>query len=799
MHFGVRRPPLRWPVAAALILAGLGSMLAPGGLEAQDPATAGSVVPTVMLVVDTSGSMSEEDSDGGIKIEGSRAALIEFLAQIEPATRIGLRTYPDPSASDCNDGDLDIGIDERDPSRMDATVRTLTPDGDTPTAEALTAAAADLEGAGDNRATIVLVSDGESTCEDPCVAAEQIAAGGLDIQILAVGLAVSEDAVNELTCIADATGGTYIDASDTDALRDIFDDLSLPALQLSLSHPDEAVAEAGPGEGGQVTITADVANTGEILARDVRASIDLGGTVVTTAPTRALGNLDVGDTSTVTWAFRPGVSLVNNTAGRSIINFEVLVTASNLRAEVRDGGQITIVDASSRDDAGPILRDPERIAILGDSFSSGEGAGPYRPGTDDVDNRCHRSRNTYLAEQFTIPDELNLACSGAVSAHISSPNFDYDLEAQINQLHEQQRDESVDLVVLTMGGNDAGFETIIKACLKFGASCRGSIGGEPTDEFLDQRFRPLPDQLAEAYRDIDAVLNAPSAVSDRGGHARIIVLAYPRLFPGADRPCGATVSGMNQDELDFGSALITRLNGVVEGAAALARRAGVPISFVPTTEDAFLPGHTVCDGDGAYVRHPSTADVSLGRGAVQELFHPNDLGYSALTRALVRWSISDSAPTGPVHRSAPPRTIPPTVDLDQSPTRLAAAEDRPSLRPGQAFRLAGEGYDPLSPVEVSLTSDLHVLHVAYADGTGKLDATVAIPPRTPAGAHTVTAFGLDRNGEATINEVRIEVPARGWDVPVLPIVSVTILVMLGIGLSLSLVTRPCAKKRPGPT
>ena len=58
----------------------------------------------------------------------------------------------------------------------------------------------------------------------------------------------------------------------------------------------------------------------------------------------------------------------------------------------------------------------KKLLALGDSYSSGEGAGDYGPGTDTADNSCHRSRNawpTLLAEQRHLKTLPSLACSGA--------------------------------------------------------------------------------------------------------------------------------------------------------------------------------------------------------------------------------------------------------------------------------------------------------------------------------------------------------------------------------------------------
>ncbi len=94
---------------------------------------------------------------------------------------------------------------------MSAEIRKLVPDGDTPTAEALRAAYQTLKDSGKTRGTLVLVSDGESTCEDPCEAAKEISADGFEIDAITVGFQISDGGREQLECISQALDGRYLD------------------------------------------------------------------------------------------------------------------------------------------------------------------------------------------------------------------------------------------------------------------------------------------------------------------------------------------------------------------------------------------------------------------------------------------------------------------------------------------------------------------------------------------------------------------------------------------------------------
>src|ERR1700754_1011327 len=80
---------------------------------------------------------------------------------------------------------------------------------------------------------------------------------------------------------------------------------------------------------------------------------------------------------------------------------------------------------------------------LGDSYSSGNGAGNYISSSGD----CHRSNSAYPAlwASANSPSSFTFAaCSGAVTTDV--------INSQLGSLNA-----STGLVTLTIGGNDAGF------------------------------------------------------------------------------------------------------------------------------------------------------------------------------------------------------------------------------------------------------------------------------------------------------------------------------------------------------
>lgn len=329
--------------------------------------------------------------------------------------------------------------------------------------------------------------------------------------------------------------------------------------------------------------------------------------------------------------------------------------------------------AQAIDEAGPIL-DRNAIAILGDSYSAGEGTDLYLAGSDTEDNPCHRSRSTYLAQAFDIPASRIVACSGAVAADILSPQPARTEAAQIVQLERIRRREGVDAVVLTLGGNDAGFADIGASCLVPGrGGCARFIytgqffhsRPQPSDAFVAERLGALPSLLRPAYLAIDQAVNGPGP-RPVGGPVPILVLGYPAATPAAPVECGRMHRLISPEEIAFLNDLSRRLNGTIaDTVAAVRAERQVPIFYVGDTETAFRADHSICD-PVSYVRRPASfngAGPWIVRQGIRELLHPNQAGYAAMSRAILGWSRSQAAAdalafleSAPVADDRPPLT-----------------------------------------------------------------------------------------------------------------------------------------------
>jgi lysophospholipase L1-like esterase len=755
----------------------------------------------IIILADNSGSMSEDDGAGRIKIEGEKIALLDFLKTVEPGTPIGLRTYPGgESQGSCTSGIQRFPVAPRDPAEMSALIRSMQPDGDTPTADAMRAAINDLRAAGYSSGTLVLISDGLSNCGDnPCDAAKEIVQSGFNLETITVGFQISEEGQQELKCIAGATSGQYVDAANSAGLAQAFGKISRPALEIALEHPDRVIAEVGNDPDGLVRLQATISNTSQQEARNVvtwlRFDSEAPGV---NQPLFALGNIPPGEDRSVSWSFWPGLTLAGKT-----VRFTVVAHADNSLSDSEVKGAVAIVDQSSPRFAGPILRDRKQLAILGDSYSSGEGADDYILGADTQRNSCHRSLFTYLAQAFNQPTSSVIACSGAVAWNVFAPQSGSNVASQQDQLADLVGTRGVDALVLTLGGNDAGFGKIAVSCLMGPSACSRRIypnlpslaGRMASADFVDQRLAGLDRTLAAAYSGVNTVLNSKKAVARRGSLAPILVPAYPLPVPLTGRACLAMLDQLSPAELTFIDRFATRLNAEAEAAAKEARHEhGVPVFFVPNTENAFLPDHTVCDGTpyaraldsfglagadvkgflASLLREPpwTAAGSSLWsrfNRSKQQLLHPNKLGYAAMTNAIIRWSLTSEARAdaallstlSPAGQGQPASFFDSDLELNDDLGAGAA----PTLQGGSSYLLNLGGFAPGSSVEIVARSQQRLLVELTADTRGRIRTHVAIPRDLEPGGHTVEIVGIDPGGKERV--IRIPIESRSTGRPLL--------------------------------
>jgi lysophospholipase L1-like esterase len=218
---------------------------------------------------------------------------------------------------------------------------------------------------------------------------------------------------------------------------------------------------------------------------------------------------------------------------------------------------------------------------LGDSYSSGVGAGSYDSGSGN----CKRSNRAYpklWAAAHSPSSFAFTACSGARTGDVTA--------GQLAPLSS-----ATDLVSLTIGGNDAGFADVMTTCvLQSESACLNRI--ETARAYVDST---LPGKLDQVY----------SAISAKASNAQVVVLGYPRFYKLGS---GCAV-GLSAKERAAINAAADYLN------AAIAKRVADH-------------GYDFADVSGAFTGHEICSDSpwlhSLNLLNIGESYHPKASGQS---------------------------------------------------------------------------------------------------------------------------------------------------------------------------
>ncbi|MGW2663489.1 vWA domain-containing protein [Nocardia tengchongensis] len=248
----------QWAAAAAVGFIALAGVTVPASAE-----EAPDYAPT-MLILDASGSMERPDP-AGTMMDAAKIAVHSFVDSAPEQSRVGLAVYGTGTgnteadkAAGCQDVQVLHKPETLDRAALGSAVDGVKARGWTPMGTSLRQAAAALPDSGPR--SIVLVSDGDDTCSppDPCEVAAELKRRGLDLVLHTIGFAVDGKARAQLTCMAQATGGTYTDAADGAALQ-----RTLPRVTAAALRNYKAVGTPITGTGSHDT--APVATPGLYL------------------------------------------------------------------------------------------------------------------------------------------------------------------------------------------------------------------------------------------------------------------------------------------------------------------------------------------------------------------------------------------------------------------------------------------------------------------------------------------------------------------------------------------------------
>jgi lysophospholipase L1-like esterase len=223
---------------------------------------------------------------------------------------------------------------------------------------------------------------------------------------------------------------------------------------------------------------------------------------------------------------------------------------------------------------------------LGDSYSSGLGAGDYISSSGS----CKRSSRAY-PERWAVASSpasfVSVACSGATTTDV--------LSSQVSALSP-----STTLVSITIGGNDAGFSSVMETCvLESTSSCLNAVSTAET--FVTDQ---LPAKLDATLRTIRTY--APAA--------RIVVLGYPDLYDLSKSSTCIGLSTKDRTALNWGA---NALDSALATAAA-----GNGDTFADVRGE--FASHEICDS-GSWL---NSVDIF----AISSSYHPNANGQDGYLR-----------------------------------------------------------------------------------------------------------------------------------------------------------------------
>lgn len=216
---------------------------------------------------------------------------------------------------------------------------------------------------------------------------------------------------------------------------------------------------------------------------------------------------------------------------------------------------------------------------LGDSYSSGVGAGSYLDSSS-----CKRSSKAYpeLYANATGATLSFQACSGAKTGDV--------LSNQVGALNS-----GTTLVSISVGGNDAGFSSVMEDCILGGDSgCKTAVTNA-----TNYVHNTLPGLLDNVY----------STIRGKAPKAKVVVLGYPHFYK-IGGSCSVGLSDTSRGYINGGA---DALDTVISKEAA---NAGFTFADV---RQAFT-GHEICSG---------SAWLNSVTWPVDESYHPTATGQAS--------------------------------------------------------------------------------------------------------------------------------------------------------------------------
>lgn len=258
---------------------------------AEDAAPSGSR--DLLVVIDCSGSMMGQTTDGEVKLAVAKRVLAKLVEALPDSLNAGVLAYGhrvlagDPGT--CEDIELVATVGKVDKAAVSEKVKALQGKGRTPLAAALLKAGDVLKALGaDREKSLIVLTDGVETCGgDPKAAAAALLKIGVKVDLVIIGFDLADSEAKATAAIAEAGKGKYLDAKNAKDLEGAFkkaqEGVTVKAPEVGR---DEITGAPGPGyvqlvgvKAGEIPIAAVMLAQRVDEVKDVARGADPGLTV----------------------------------------------------------------------------------------------------------------------------------------------------------------------------------------------------------------------------------------------------------------------------------------------------------------------------------------------------------------------------------------------------------------------------------------------------------------------------------------------------------------------------------------
>lgn len=320
------------------------------------------------------------------------------------------------------------------------------------------------------------------------------------------------------------------------------------------------------------------------------------------------------------------------------------------------------------------------MVVMGDSYASGEGnprnvqawiknrSSNFSPYWDN--DQCNRSvhggpaQAALRLEKSTNKTSVTLvdvSCSGATIDRGILGNQFASSKSQVEQVAALIGDAEIDVLSLTVGGNDVGFSSILTTCA-LTTNCpvnKAPSGPLSTYPTVQSGVQTLTAQLGSQYSRINNCLNGKECQTSRGASlpklnlapsGKVFLSSYPDLTRAADgsicsyltitredfqwsretildpspaNPFSYTTTRSQQVDLDTAAG---SLNGQINATSALG---WLPVMGIWGASGESPSGHGVCAGSNAWI-----FGLTGFSGFTSGSFHPNPTGQKVIAQEL---------------------------------------------------------------------------------------------------------------------------------------------------------------------